>query len=191
MLTIAWDVDDVLNNLMYEWFDKKWLPEHPGCRLKGKDIAENPPDQLLGVVKEDYLTSLDNFRLSGLFSKMKPVPEVKRWFLKYGDDFRHLVITAVPIRAASVSAQWVFSNFGKWIRTFHFIPSLRKREKIFRYDRNKKDYLLRMGKVDIFIDDNEVNMHGIEELRIRGILFPRPWNSSKLTIGETLEILGK
>ncbi len=191
MLTIAWDVDDVLNNLMQEWLNKKWLPDHSGCRIRFNEIIQNPPHQLLKVSKEEYLKSLDEFRLSKEFTKIRPLAETKKWFLKYGDNFRHLVITAVPVKAAAVSAVWTLTNFGRWIRTFHFVPSLRREEKNFKYDRTKKDFLKWLGKVDIFIDDNELNLAGSQELGIRGILFPRPWNSSKLTITQTLELIAK
>ncbi len=189
MLTIAWDVDDVLNNLMQEWFCKLWLPAHPGCSLAFEKIVENPPHKLLGTSKQEYLKSLDEFRLSKQFQEIKPVPETKDWFLKYGDNFRHIVVTAVPMRQSHLNAGWVLSNFGRWIRTLHFIPSLRKGEKIIQYDRNKTDFLHWFGKVDIFIDDNEQNILRSQELGIKGILFPRPWNSSKLTVKQTLEKL--
>lgn len=188
MITIAWDIDDVLNELMRFWF-KEWLILHPQCILKYEQISENPPHRLLGVSKEDYSNSLDEFRLSGRYRAMQPNLEIKKWFLRYGKFFRHIALSAVPQREAPVSAEWAFAHFGIWIRTFHFVPSLRKGEKLPLYDKSKKDFLKWMGKVDIFIDDTEANLSACEELGIKVVLFPQPWNKSKLSIAETLEKL--
>lgn len=188
MVTIAWDIDDVLNELMRFWFQEKWIAEHPKVRLKYDEIKENPPHRLLGVSKEEYLTSLDEFRLSIQYRKMQPNPLVKDWFLHYGKFFRHIAITSVPIHAAYVSAEWVLRHFGIWIRTFHFVPSVRKGLKVPEYDKNKKDFLRWLSKAGIFIDDNEANIQDCRNLGIRGILFPQPWNRSKLTIAETLKM---
>ena len=189
MITIAWDIDDVLNELMRFWFNKKWLIEYPKCSLKYDEIKENLPHKLLGVSKEKYLTSLDEFRLSMQYRNMQPVLEVKKWFLQNGEFFRHIAITAVPIHAAYVSAEWVLRHFGIWIRTFHFVPSVRKGLRMPQYDKSKKDFLRWFGKVGIFIDDNEANIQDCINLGIKSILFPQPWNRSKLTISETLEML--
>src|SRR5579871_3024689 len=124
-LTIVWDVDDVLNDLMRVWFEEEWRPKHPGCVLDYEGILDNPPHTLLGVDLADYQRSLDSFRLSGVYSKLKPGPEVRDWFVRRGHDFHHLALTATPLACASVSAEWVFRNFGKWIRSFQFIPSPR------------------------------------------------------------------
>lgn len=188
MVTIAWDIDDVLNELMRFWLEEKWVTGHPGCSLKYNGIRENPPHKLLGVSKKEYLTSLDEFRLSGQYRKMQPVPEVKDWFIQNGRFFRHIAITAVPIHAAYVSAEWVLRHFGVWIRTFHFVPSVRRGLKIPQYHKSKSDFLRWFGKVGIFIDDNEANLRDCRNLGIKGILFPRPWNRSKLTISETLKM---
>jgi hypothetical protein len=172
------------------WFEKKWVIEHGQCALKYHQLLENPPYRLLGVTRDEYLDSLDTFRLSGQYRKIQPTPEVKKWFLRYGKFFRHITLTAVPQKAAHVSAEWVLRHFGVWIRTFHFVPSFRKGKGQPQYDKNKKDFLKWIDKIDIFIDDNEANLKQAKELGIKGILFPRPWNSSKLTINETLRNIG-
>lgn len=186
MLTIAWDIDDCLNELMRCWLEGHWLPQHPDCRLKYLNIKENPPHKLLGISKAEYLDSLDEFRLSGEYLKMRPNPQVKEWFLRYGKLFRHIALSSVPVRAANVSAEWLMRNFGSWIRTFNFVPSARKGDEELHYEKSKKDFLRWFDKVDIFVDDSRKNICGSRELGIKAILFPQPWNNSKLSISLTL-----
>ncbi len=188
MLTIAWDIDDCLNDLMNLWFQQEWLPGHTSLRMKFDEIVENPPHRLLGVSIEEYLGSLDNFRLSNKYKEMKPVPEVKKWFLKHGKHFRHVAITAVPLHAANISAEWTLRHFGVWIRTFHFVPSIRKGLKIPQYDKSKNDFLSKFKRIDFLIDDNQTNLRQSKESGIKSILFPRPWNKSNLSISETLRM---
>ena len=189
MRTIAWDVDDVLNDLMRSWLEQRWLPSHPNCSLRYEDIVENPPHRLFGVSLDEYLTSLDAFRLSGAAGRLPPVAAVLAWFHQYGEHFRHIALTATPLCSVPVSAGWVTRHFGPWIRSFNFVPSKREGECIPMYDRTKSDYLRWWGKVDILVDDSAVNVEAARALGIRAILMPRPWNQSRLTIAETLEYL--
>ncbi|MBU2540184.1 hypothetical protein KJ786_03425 [Patescibacteria group bacterium] len=187
--TIAWDIDDVLNELMKEWFEKLWKLEHPECKVDYKDILKNPPHELLGVSKEEYLASLDEFRRSKYF-ELKPIPEVLDWFSKYGDRCRHIALTSTPFATASISAEWVIRNYGKWIRTFHFIPSHREGIIIPQYDKNKGEYL-GYNKVDFFVDDSLENIQSVEAFGIKTITFPRPWNNNKNSLKETFLKINK
>ncbi|MCX6993120.1 MAG: hypothetical protein NT011_08270 [Kiritimatiellaeota bacterium] len=187
--TIAWDVDDVLNDLMRAWFEHCWMRSHPDCSLGYDQISENPPDALLGISSAEYLASLDGFRLSESARTMLPIPEVLAWFRQYGKYYRHLALTAVPLRAASVSAAWVMRHFGSWIRSFHLVPSPRQGERIPDYDQTKKDFLRWWGKVDILIDDNPANVAAARSLGIQTILVSRPWNQGKRTLAQTLDFL--
>jgi hypothetical protein len=182
--TIVWDVDDVLNDLTRSWF-LLWRQDHPGCTMGYQDLKENPPHEVLGVTLENYLHSLDEFRLSPSYQNMAPMKEVKDWFLQKGSHFRHTALTAVPLRAASFSAQWVFRNFGAWIRAFHFVPSKRKDEKIPQYDLDKAEGLQHL-RPDFFIDDNAKNVIAAQNAGINALFFPRPWNDSEMTVAETL-----
>ena len=184
--TIAWDVDDVLNNLMRAWFEEKWLIDHPECNLLYEGLTENPPHRLLETNVDNYLKSLDEYRLSALYQKMEPVKEVADWFNKWGDGFRHIALTAVPLIAASASAQWVFRHFGVWIRTFHFVPSKREGQNITEYEKDKAGFLEWLEKVDVLVDDNVENVSATEKIGVKGIVIPRPWNQSKRTIAEAL-----
>jgi len=186
MKTIAWDVDDVLNDLMMMWLKQKWIEEHKDCRLRYEGLIENPTHRLLGVGINEYLSSLDGYRLSALYQQMTPVKEIMEWFARCGNNFRHIALTAVPLVAASASAQWVFTHFGAWIRTFHFVPSKRAGQNIPDYDNDKSAFLKWLAKADVFIDDSPVNIKDAESAGIRSILWPRPWNDSKLTPVEAL-----
>ncbi|MGD0281866.1 MAG: hypothetical protein ABSB95_05845 [Dissulfurispiraceae bacterium] len=187
--TIAWDVDDVLNDLMRLWFEQKWIKEHDNCELRYQEIVENPPHRLLGAAIDEYLFSLDEFRLSLLYQQMPPVKEVLSWFEKDGHNFRHIALTAVPLIAASASAQWVFRHFGPWIRTFHFVPSKREGRKTPEYDNDKGAFLKWFGKVDVLVDDSLVNIQAAESAGVKGIIMPRPWNKRETSIGGALREL--
>jgi hypothetical protein len=179
MVTIAWDVDDVLNDLMREWFETGWKTEHRECKVTYEDLSENPPHRILGVTKEIYLESLDTFRAGSFHNRMIPVLPVKEWFVSRGHEFRHIALTSVPFFAASDSARWVLTHFGKWIRTFHFVPSPRATYEIPTYDRTKQEFLEWIQRVDCLVDDNEDNIEEAKSVGVQGLLFPRPWNSEK------------
>lgn len=189
MPTIVWDVDDVLNTLMRSWFEECWLTLHPECLLRYEDLVENPPHRLLGVNLGEYLSSLDEFRLSGGFQQLEPVGEILEWFDKFGGGFRHIALTATPMVAAPISAAWVMRHFGQWIRCFSFVPSKRKGEYTPQYDNTKGEFLSWWNKADILMDDNLANFEAAKLVGIQSILMPQPWNNSKLTIAESLELL--
>ena len=189
MLTIAWDVDDVLNDLMRTWFEKWWRPKHPGCMLNYEDIKKNPPHKLLSVELDEYLQSLDDFRLSGRYEKMQPNPKVIEWFKRHGPSFWHIAVTSVPRIAAPVSASWVIRYFGDWIRTFHFVPSSRPGDIPTIYESTKAGYLKWFNRADIFIDDSMRNTHEVTSQGIRCFLVSQPWNSGGMRIERILQSL--
>lgn len=191
MKTIAWDVDDVLNDLMRLWLEQKWIKEHNNCKVRYPEVIENPPHRLLGVGIDEYLNSLDAYRLSLLYQQMTPEKEIVEWFVRCGNNFRHIALTAVPLVAAPASSQWVFRHFGTWIRTFHFVPSKRAGQNIPDYDTDKSAFLKWLAKVDVFIDDNPDNINAVKSIGIKNILWPRPWNDSKLTTPEALASMEK
>ncbi len=186
MITIAWDVDDVLNNLMFEWFKTTWKKSHPECNIVYEDLSENPPHRILGVSKEHYLKSLDAFRADSPFNQMIPVLQVKEWFAHHGHQFRHIALTSVPFFVASKSAKWVLTHFGQWIRTYHFVPSYRVTCKIPVYDQTKQEFFKWIQQIDYLVDDNEDNIKEAESVGVKGILFPRPWNPEKSKPVETI-----
>jgi hypothetical protein len=187
--TIIWDVDDVLNDMMRTWFESAWLPRHPGCGLAYDQITENPPHGLLGATLQEYLASLDAFRLSPEAKEMPPLRETLDWFQVHGARFRHMALTAVPIPASPVSAAWVMRHFGRWIRSFHVVPSTRHHETSPAYDASKGDFLRWLGKGDVLVDDSVQNVEEAKALGFRVVLMPRPWNGSLSTIREALDSL--
>jgi len=189
MLTIVWDVDDVLNNLMHSWFSAVWKPQNKKSILEFSGITENPPHKLLGIAKREYLESLDAFRLSKDAGDMKPNPEILRWFAKHGKKYNHIALTARPAKTIPPSAEWVFRYFGAWIRTFAFVPSKRENGSLREHFKTKKEYLDWFGKADIFVDDSPENIRAAKSLGIKTVLIPQPWNNSKLTLKELLDLL--
>jgi hypothetical protein len=191
MITIAWDVDDVLNDLMRRWLVDKWIFEHPGCNVGFEQITQNTPEGIINSSREEYLLSLDAFRLSGEYLKLKPDPEIRAWFEEFGSQARHMALTSVPLKAAHISADWAMRNFGKWIRSFNFVPSLREEESLPDYGRTKADYLRWLDKVDVLVEDSRENICQAQELGIKGILLGKPWNKSKLSVKEALGEINK
>lgn len=188
MFTIAWDVDDVLNDLMRTWFMKAWLPSHPGSRVAYEDLRSNPPHEVLGVALEEYLSSLDGFRQT-CYADLPPLPEALAWFEQHGDRYRHLAVTAVPLPYAPISAAWTMRHFGRWIRSFHFVPSARRGESIPSYDRSKREFLGWWGRADALVDDHLENVESVRQAGMRGVLMPRPWNGGADGVAETFRML--
>jgi 5'(3')-deoxyribonucleotidase len=178
MKTIAWDVDDVLNNLTKRWLIY-WKNNNPLCKISFNQLTENPPHKVINIPLKQYLKSLDKFRMSKNYMQLKPSKIMLNWFAQNGHKFRNIALTSVPFFAAPISANWVLKHFGNWIRTFHFVPSKRKNEKILKYDTNKIDFLNWIEKVDFIIDDKEDIICKAKEFGIKAILFPAPWNSNK------------
>ena len=87
MLTLVWDVDDVLNDLMRAWFEQGWKREHAACGLEYDDLRENPPHLALGASREQYLASMDAFRKTQAGINLTPNPELLVWFSEHGGMF--------------------------------------------------------------------------------------------------------
>jgi len=191
MKTLAWDVDDVLNSLMRAWFDDLRNNQAREIKIGYDQLVENPPHALLGMTLNQYLGSLDAFRLSGRYAQLEPNREILNWFNAHGHCCRHLALSAVPLVAAPVSSAWVLKHFGRWIRTFAFVPSKRAGEKIPEYDHSKADFIGRHGKIDILLDDNPEHIEQAVQIGIKGMLITQPWNGGKLKLPETLASLTK
>lgn len=182
MKTIVWDIDDVLNDLTKQWLDKCWLPSYPECAVKFEDLEENPPHRLLGISREEYLASLDAFRLSPEARAMLPDQYLMNWFRDNGLRFRHIALTARPRKTVSSAIDWVLRYFGEWFQTFSFVPAARPDQAPGHPDHDKADFLSWLGKADYFIDDNDGNVNAARDLGIKALLVSRPWNTAGLTL---------
>ncbi len=189
MKTIVWDVDDVLNDLMGAWFEDYAASIGADRFITYDRLTSNPPHALLGISHAEYVASLDKFRLSGMAEKMPPVAKIFEWFCRYGDSAHNVALTAAPLSASPVSAQWVMRHFGRWIRSFNVVPSARPGTEAAQYHMSKSDFLGWWGKADILVDDSEEHIAGALSLGMDAVLFPRPWNQSGQTINEALEEL--
>ena len=188
MLTVVWDVDDVLNDLMQQWFKHCWLIEHPDCQVTYTDLSENPPHLALGVTLDEYLASLDAFRRTERAINMQPNPRVLAWFRTEGERFRHIAITARPLESAPDVAHWVMRHFGAWVRCFGVVPT-RIDGDVPTYDGNKGEYLKWLGRGDIFVDDAAENCLRAESLGLKTLLYAQPWNNSTLATDALLRKL--
>jgi len=186
--TIVWDVDDVLNDLTWCWFHECWLPHHPGCAVTYAEIHQNPPHELLGVGLEEYLASLDAFRLSERARHLTPNPAIARWLLEHGEPFRHMALTARPLAFAGGAAEWVFRHFGAHIRCYGVVPT-RLDPAAPVYDRDKADFLRWFREADYFIDDAEANIAAVAGLGVKTILFPQAWNGATHSVDDALKLL--
>jgi len=186
---VIWDVDDVLNELMREWLEDWWLPRNPSSAARYSDIAANPPHDVLGIPEHEYLASLDQFR-TARFAELRPRAEVLDWFSAHGDRGHHVALSAPPEPFAHMSAAWVMKNFGRWIRTFAFVPARRARPEVAEPSVAKRDYLEWLGHGDVFLDDRDGNVDAARALGIKGIVVPQPWNASRHgSLGEALNEL--
>ena len=190
MLTIVWDVDDVLNDLMRRWLIHGWLAEHPDCGISYESLTCNPPHTVLGVDLHDYLDSMDKFRKTQLGCNLSPNPEVLAWFHEQGDRFRHIALTSRPLESAPDVAHWVFQHFGAWIRCFGVVPS-RTETGVPLYDRTKGDYLAWLGRGDVLVDDSNDNIAQAASLGLKTLQSAQPWNQSTLSISALLEQLSQ
>ena len=155
--------------------------EENAVPLEYEKILHNPPYTDLGITKDDYLESLDCFRL-GKYMGLEPIPEILGWFQKYGNLAHHVALTATPLSTARLSAEWVMNNFGKWIRTFSFIPSPRKGVDHIQYDKDKIIYCAR-NSIKTIVEDNVATITEAKEWGMNAVIVSQPWNSSLSCVG--------
>lgn len=189
MLTIAWDVDDVLNNLMQAWLED--FCEQKNIEFQYENIVTNPPNELLNISLAEYHTSLDEFRKSKKALYLEPNPQILNWMEKNEGKYKHISLSATSSETAKYGAFWVMKNFSKWINSYNIVPSYRTGENFVRQNETKKDFLQWMNVVDILVEDNQKNYEDAKSLGIKSFLVTRPWNKGGQSIEEILEELNK
>lgn len=189
MLTIAWDVDDVLNNLMQAWLEDYCLKNNQNIAYD--DIIQNAPHMLLGLEMDKYLMSLDEFRMSEKALAMKPNSEILTWLEEYGQNFKHIALSATSHQTSRNGAFWVMKHFSRWIQSYNIVPSYRFDDKCLRHHQTKKEFLEWIKVVDILIDDSENNIESAKSIGIKSFLVARPWNKGGYTISEILNELSE
>lgn len=177
-MTLVWDVDDVLNALTREWFMREWLPRHPtGPVRRYEQLTANPPCELLGVPRQDYLDSLDAFRADAYFT-LQPDAGIRAWMERDGHRFRHIALSAVPLAAAAYSGEWIYRHWGRWIRTIHIVPSSRRNCDAPVWDRTKAGFLRWLNQKDaVLIEDNPLACKEAQDAGYRALIVPQPWNA--------------
>ena len=185
MLTIVWDVDDVLNDLLLQWFTHCWLQEQPTCKLSYRELTANPPHGVLGISSDEYLLSLDNFRKTERALSMQPNREVMAWMRQHGEKFRHIALTARPLESAPNVAEWVIRHFGAWIRCVGIVHT-RIDHQFPVYDRTKGEFLDWVKCGDVMVDDSTENTKQAQSRGLKTLLYPQPWNESPMSVEELL-----
>ena len=173
---IVWDADDVLNRLMFSWLD--YWSEINNTDVSYSELSQNPPHSILGISREEYLDSLDNFRNSESGKNVLVNDTILRWFENHGNKFRHMVCTARPINTMPNQAWWIYYNYGQWIYTVHAAKTVRDLMDNHHAE-TKADFISWMNKEVLFIDDSEENVNAVSETGSETMLYPQPWNSSK------------
>ena len=184
-ILLLWDIDDVLNRFMElccSRFPAERKPDYG-------DLTVNPPHELLGITREEYLATLDACRPE--LYKEGPRPEIRLFFERHGHEFRHAALSAVPMRFAPDSAQWVLRHFGPWIQNCVFIPSPRPDFRIgSQLFRSKGEAASAFGPGAVLIDDSPANIADAGKHGCRTMLFPAPWNENRgRSVGDFLNEL--
>lgn len=168
-----------------------WMSRHNNTNISYEQLTENPPHRLLGVSRNEYLQSLDEFRLSETAANLLPEPEVLDWFRQHGDHYQHAVVTATSVTTAHVSAEWTFKHFGRWVRSFHLVPSARSGDQIEDCLNSKASFVKDLGVSAALVDDSEDTILQLDGTKISGVIFPRPWNKRRGSVLEALSSLEK
>lgn len=190
MLTIVWDVDDVLNDLMLQWFSYCWLAKRPDCALNYRELTSNPPHVILEISRDEYLASLDEFRKTNRAIEMEPNRQVLQWMRQHGEKFRHIALTARPLDSAPSVAEWVLRHFGAWIRCVGVVYT-REDDRFPAYDRTKGEFMEWLQCGNVMVDDSAENIRQAQSRGMKTLLYPQPWNESSLSVEALLHELTK
>lgn len=176
---IVWDFDDVLFPLTEFWFAAY------GHRIQSKitqydQITENPPHVIMGISREQYHESLDQFRNSEQAQSLQINRKILEWLGVNGTAYKHYILTARPINTIKSAQKWLKNNFFEPLEGFGFVPAERPGQDLSGYYRTKQDYLKGEGiQFEYFVDDNPVTINAVANIHTATtILFPAPWNAA-------------
>lgn len=168
---VIWDIDDTLNDFMKIWLSINYQS------INFDTLTKNPSYGLLGIDKEAYISSLDEFR-EKYYMYLAPNERVINWFKNNGKYIDSIALTASPVTNINTVSSWLFKHFGTWFRTFHFVPSERLNIDYPRYENTKADFIRQLQRRDIiFIDDKEDNIEVVKEIGVEVYCVKQPWNS--------------
>lgn len=179
---VAWDIDDVLNDLTLQW--ASWV---------GLEVWELVPPtgdsatwvSSLGMKPSEYLESLDAYR-NDSYKALEPNPFILQLLSDWpSQDDTHIALTATPLFAQSIVAEWTMRHFGDWFRGVWFCPSQRPADPPGMPATTKGGVLSKFRVRALLIDDSVSNLATIETPNV-GLLYPRPWNSTQTQ--ETLKV---
>lgn len=184
MTVLVWDVDDVLNELTAQW-----LGTINHDTITSKKHLTNPQfHRLLGWSRDEYLHSLDSFRVEHL-RDLTP-NEVVRGFMSESRSCSHILLTATPLISAPYSAEWALRHFGSLVDGVLIAPSARPG--VRSTGLSKFDHIARitaMGETVLCIDDLPSNIEQARRAGATGVLWPQPWNNSNSTISAVLDFI--
>lgn len=172
-MLVAWDVDDVLNNLTLRWSD--WA----GFSISTTAPPTGDPSSWIssqGLEYGEYLRSLDDFRSSeyaGLQPNQAVLDVLREWPQA---KTTHIALSATPIFAQSVVAAWTMKHFGEWLRAVWFCPSTRPGDPRSISLQSKGDVLRRIREPTLLVDDSVRNLESAEGTSAT-VLYPRAWNT--------------
>jgi hypothetical protein len=186
--TIAWDVDDVLNDLTRSWAESVGLEERFDDGVGG-DPASYVTS--LGFPPGEYLSSLDEFR-AHRYGSLEPNPLTRLWFMRHGTRCDHVALTRTPLWASALVRAWVLEHFGRWITDVIVTPSRRPTDPTGTRYPSKGDVMASIREPAALVDDTEANLLTAREI-CRVVTFAQPWNSGASqedSLAELTEILG-
>lgn len=176
-LLVAWDVDDVLNDLTLRWAD--WA----GFSISMLAPPTGDPSSWIssqGINHNEYLASLDHFRDSE-YPGLEPneaVLDVLRGWPRWRTT--HIALSATPLFAQAIVASWTMRHFGHWLRAIWFCPSPRTTDPRGTTQHSKGDVLNGFRNSTLLVDDSVSNLESAQATS-RVVLYPRPWNTFQPT----------
>ncbi len=168
---MAWDVDDVLNDLSAAWASHEGLDWKSARGGSPKEMASS-----LGIPEDEYLASLDRFRREE-YRFLSPNPFIRDWLSQAAGSVRSVAITRTPIRTAGQVSRWVFETYGHLIQGYFVALSPRREDPVNTTYESKADVVRRIVGVVALVDDQPANFSDLP-VTCAALEYPRAWNSA-------------